>query len=94
MESRIQSYTANSQAFLSADAHVFIAEFTDEKIARHYVDYLFQKNQGKHKAIIVKEYNLSERPEAKVTAVLAEIGESLPEEEYTFTDGHVLWRKL
>ena len=86
MERRIQIYTADSQAFLSAGAHVFIAEFADNKIARHYVDYLFYKNQGKHKAIIVKEYNLSERPEAKVTAVLAETGESLPVEEYTFMD--------
>lgn len=86
MERRIQIYTADSQAFLSSDAHVFIAEFADERIARHYVDYLFRKNAGKHKAIIVKEYTLSERPVSKVTAVLAETGESLPVEEYPFTD--------
>ena len=86
MERRIQIFTADSQAFLSADAHGFIAEFADENIAWHYVDYLFHKNQGKHKAIIVKEYTLSKMPEAKVTAVLAETGESLPVEEYTFTD--------
>ena len=86
MERRIQIYTADSQTFLSAAAQVFIAEFADERIAQHYVDYLFRKNQGKHKAIIVKEYNLSERPEAKVTAVLAETGESLPVDEYMFAD--------
>lgn len=86
MERRIQIYTADSQAFLSADAHVFIAEFADERIAQHYVDYLFRKNHGKHKAIIVKEYLLSKKPKAKVTAVLAETGESLPVEEYVFTD--------
>lgn len=86
MERRIQIFTADSQALLSADAHVFIAEFADEKIARHYVDYLFHKNQGKHKAIIVKEYTLPEMPEAKVTAVLAETGEALPMDEYIFTD--------
>lgn len=86
MERRIQIYTADSQTFLSAAAQVFIAEFADERIAQHYVDYLFRKNQGKHRAIIVKEYNLSERPVAKVTAVLAETGEALPVEEYTFMD--------
>ena len=86
MERRIQIFTADSQAFLSADAHRFIAEFADERIARHYVDYLFRKNQGKQKAFIVKEYTLSEMPEAKVTAILAETGESLPVDEYMFTD--------
>ena len=86
MERRIQIYTADSQTFLSAAAQAFIAEFADERIAQHYVDYLFRKNQGKHRAIIVKEYNLSERPVAKVTAVLAETGEALPVEEYTFMD--------
>lgn len=57
-----------------------------DRIAQHYVDHLFRKNQGKHKAIIVKEYTLSERPVSKVTAVLAETGESLPVDECMFAD--------
>lgn len=86
MERRIQVFLSDAGQFRDASKHKFIAEFADERIARHYVDYLFHKNQGKHKAIIVKEYTLSKMPEAKVTAVLAETGESLPVEEYTFTD--------
>ena len=31
MKKRIQIYSADSQAFLSADAHVFIAELADKQ---------------------------------------------------------------
>lgn len=86
MERRIQIYTADSEKFRSVSAHKYIAEFADEKTAKHYFDYLFKKNQGKHKAIIVKEYDLSEQPQVELVAVLAETGESLPVDEYEFVD--------
>ena len=75
-----------SETINDIEARADVNDVPAERITRHYVDYLFHKNQGKHKAIIVKEYTLSKMPEAKVTAVLAETGESLPVEEYTFTD--------
>lgn len=86
MEKRIQIYTADSEQFYSISAHKFIAEFADDRTAKHYVDYLFKKTQGKHKAIIVKEYTLMDRPQTELVAVIAETGESLPIDEYEFED--------
>lgn len=86
MEKRIQIYTADAEKICSVPAHKFIAEFADEKITKCYIDYLFKKNQGRHKAIIAKEYTLAERPQAELVEVIAETGESLPVDEYEIVD--------
>lgn len=83
MEKRIQIFLSDAGQFREASKHKFIAEFADERAAKHYVDYLFKKHSGKHKDIIVKEYQL-EHPlvNAKTVSIIAESGECLPLDEY------------
>lgn len=50
MEKRIQIFLSDAGQFREASKHKFIAEFADERVAKHYVDYLFKKYSGKHKA--------------------------------------------
>ena len=58
MEKRIQIFLSDAGQFREASKHKFIAEFADERVAKHYVDYLFKKYSGKNKDIIVEEYQL------------------------------------
>ena len=83
MEKRIQVFLSDTGQFSEASKHKFIAEFADERVAKHYVDYLFKKHSGKHKDIIVKEYQLEHPPvNAKTVSIIAESGECLLLDEY------------
>ena len=83
MEKRIQIFLSDVGQFREASKHKFIAEFADERVAKHYVDYLFKKYSGKHKDIIVKEYQLEHPPvKAKTVSIIAESGECLSLDEY------------
>lgn len=83
MEKRIQVFISDAGRFRDASKHKFIAEFADERVAKHYVDYLFKKYSGKHKDIIVKEYMLEHPPaNAKTVSIIAESGECLSFDEY------------
>ncbi len=77
-------FTSDKGKFQAPEKYTFIAEFANPDRVRDYIQYLFEKECGGKKDIIIKEVkdNDVSKEEGIVGGVLTSIGEWLLPEEW------------
>lgn len=72
--------------FRNSSNYEFVAEFSDQKMATNYMQYMFGKKRYRGKDIIIKEIDVNEfsTKDGCVACVLSSLGEYLPVGEYEF----------